>query len=95
MLGKVVVIQLIPKPIKLPYIGVERKGSVTLRQFHKNLEWFYSHKGDSVSVGQLSELVKISTMIDVNLQAFRNKDDAASFCAQNGTTIKIEVLKKH
>ena len=32
-------------------------------------------------------------MIDVNLQAFRHKDDAASFCAQNGTTIKIEVLK--
>ena len=32
-------------------------------------------------------------MIDINLQAFRKKADAESFCAQNGTTIKKVVLK--
>ena len=50
-LGEVAVMQLVSKPIRLPDIGVKRTGSVTLNEFHKNLEWFDTHKGDSVSVG--------------------------------------------
>jgi hypothetical protein len=46
MLGEVAVMRLFPKPTKLPYVGVKRKGSVMLNEcFHKNSDGLIAIKG--------------------------------------------------